>query len=100
MEVKKLAGINSVTLSDHEFTKVRVAMKNPCNKKIDLNLRIFALVARRGGWLGRRRDPIGTTILARGMMDLLTVLQFQQEHQELLTELLAHPEKLFQFGRE
>lgn len=100
MKIKELAGINSATLSDEEFARVSEAMKKPEDKKIDLNLRIFALIARRGGWLGRRRDPIGTTILARGMMDILTVLQFQQEHQELLTELQAHPEKLFQFGRE
>ena len=101
MKIKDLAGLNqSATLNDEEFTKVREAMRNPDDDKIDINLRIFALIARRGGWLGRRRDPIGSTILARGMMDILTVLQFQQEHQELLTELQTNPQNLFKFGQE
>ena len=70
-------------------------MKHPSDDKIDINLRLFALIARRGGWLGRRRDPIGSTILSRGMMDVLTVLQFQQEHKDLLNELQNNPQNIF-----
>ncbi|WDE96821.1 transposase [Lentisphaera profundi] len=96
MKLRSLAGISqSASLDDEEYHKVKEAMKHPNDDKIDINLRLFALIARRGGWLGRRRDPIGSTILSRGMMDVLTVLQFQQEHKDLLNELQNNPQNIF-----
>ena len=37
-------------------------------------------IATMGGWLGRRRDPIGPIVLMRGMLRLLGSLALIEEH--------------------
>jgi len=38
---------------------IKRAVLNPDDTKMRVELRLFALVVRLGGWLGRQRDPIG-----------------------------------------
>jgi hypothetical protein len=76
-------------LDDEQYQRMKNATRQPENPDIDLNWRLFALVAKRGGWIGRRSDPIGPTILMRGMMDLIAAL-----------DLAAHVPKLIQQATE
>lgn len=77
----KLGLSESGKLSDHDYSRIRKAMLHPNEPNIDFDLRLFAAIAKRGGWLGRRRDPIGYTILMRGIFDLISVLDLLQNYQ-------------------
>jgi hypothetical protein len=81
-------------LSNEHYQRVKTAMLQPDNAEIDLALRLFAFIAKHGGWLGRRRDPIGPTILMRGMLHLLGVLDTFCRYGALLEEILENPQQL------
>lgn len=81
-------------LAEQQYVQVKAAMIEPDNADIDLRLRLFAFIARRGGWLGRRRDPIGPTILMRGILDLLSVLDTTARYRPLIEEALQNPDVL------
>lgn len=99
MRIKDSADITqTAALNEEEYTRVREAMQKPEDESIDINLRLLALVVKRGGWLGRRRDPIGSTILARGMVEILSLLQFVQVHKKLIKELQTQHGEFYTFG--
>lgn len=87
---KKLGLPDDGKLSDDNYARIKDAMLNPNNGEIDFELRLFAAIAKHGGWLGRRRDPIGHTILMRGIFDLITILDFLQDYQGLLEESIRN----------
>lgn len=62
--------------------------------EIDLSLRLFALIAKTGGWLGRRRDPIGPTVLMRGLLEVLSILDTASRYGSLIEEALGNPDVL------
>ena len=66
--VKREAGIGpGGAPADEQYRQVKKAVREPDNPGIPLPLRTFAMIARLGGWPARRRDPIGPTILMRGV---------------------------------
>lgn len=81
-------------INNEDYQRVKTAMLHPDNTDIDLNLRLFAFIAKNGGWLGRRRDPIGPTILMRGMLHLLAVFDSFVQYSSLIEEALRHPDIL------
>jgi len=86
-------------LDDENYKRIKNAMLNPNDPNTDLRLALFATMARKGGWLGRRRDTIGPTILMRGALDMLSTLHDMVELRDLFTKALDHPEVLQQlFG--
>jgi hypothetical protein len=82
------------SLSDADYKRVKGAVNDLGNPEIDLGLRLFAFMAKNGGWLGRRADPIGPSTLMRGMLDLLMVLDACTRFGPLIEEALKHPEVL------
>lgn len=90
-------------LSDQEYKKVKQALVSPMDQDIDLKLRMYAFIAKTGGWLTRRRDPIGPTVIMRGLLQFLTMLDGYCQYQPLLEELRANPDlmrELFGFAIE
>lgn len=81
-------------LNDNDYRRVSMAMMEPNNDQIEINLRLFALTSRLGGWLGRRRDPIGSKILMRGMLSLLDMFLGLTAFAPLLQEAARNPDAL------
>lgn len=95
IHLKRRLGLPSKgRLTDEEYNRVRTALVELENQGIDLDLRLFAFIAKTGGWLGRRRDPIGPTILMRGMLHLFAVLDTAARYGSLIEEALKNPELL------
>jgi len=95
LRLKREVGLGSTgKMNDNEYRRVEKAMLEPDNPRIDLNLRLFAFIAKSGGWLGRRRDPIGPTVLMRGMLHLLAILDAFTRCGPLIEEALKNPHAL------
>ena len=95
IHLKRQLGLPSKgCLPKEQYDRVRAALVEPENQEIDLDLRLLAFIAKNGGWLGRRRDPIGPTILMRGMLHLLAVLDTAARYGPLIEEALKNPELL------
>jgi len=67
--------------------KVRHAMRHPDDPELDPSMQLFALVLRGGGWRGRRTDPIGPTILMRGMLQVMTMFSMVNQFSDLIVSL-------------
>lgn len=92
LHLKQAVGLGPEgNLSREDYERVKTAMLEPHNPAIDLNLRLFAFIAKHGGWLGRRRDPIGPTILMRGYLELLTILEATANYGPLIQQALQTP---------
>jgi hypothetical protein len=81
-------------LSDGDYHRVKAAMRHPEDPDIDIRLRLFAFIAKTGGWIGRRRDPIGPYILMRGMLNLLGILDAVTRYGQLIEAALQNPDLL------
>ena len=81
-------------LNDDGYRQVKQALREPNNPQIPLPLRLFALVVRSGGWIGRRADPIGPTILMRGLLQLLAILDALDRYGPLLDEAHRNPDAI------
>lgn len=79
-------------LNDGDYRRVKAAVREPNNPTLPLSLRIFALVLRYGGWIGRRSDPIGPTILMRGLLQVLAILDALHRWGPLLHEAQLNPD--------
>ena len=69
-------------------------MREPNNSEIDLGLRLFAHIAKLGGWLGRRGDPIGPLVLMRGMLSVMPIFQALAHCPGLIEQALRNPNVL------
>ena len=69
------------------YAKVRHAMRHPDDPTLEPSMQLFALVLRGGGWLGRRTDPIGPTILMRGMLQVMTMFSMVNQFSDLIASL-------------
>ena len=93
--LKQKAGLETqATLSGRDYHRVKTAMLKPDGREIGLELRLFAFIAKNGGWLGRRTDPIGPTILMRGMLHVPAVIDAATRYGALMQELLENPQVL------
>lgn len=81
-------------LDDSNYPRIKAAVRELNNPRLPLALRLFALVAKWGGWLGRRPDPIGPTILMRGLLQFLAVLDALRRYGPLLQEAQQNPDVL------
>ena len=79
-------------LSEPDYRRVKAAVRELNNPTIPLALRLFALVVQLGGWLGRRRDPIGPTVFMRGLRQVLTMLDALPRYGPLLDEVRSNPD--------
>ena len=77
-------------LGDEDYRRIKEAVREPNNPHIPLPLRLFALVVRYGGWIGRRSDRIGPTILMRGLLQVLAILDAFARCGPLLEEAQQH----------
>lgn len=95
LELKRKVGLPvKGSMNDKDYHRVKTAMLEPDNFDIDLNLRLFAFIAKSGGWLGRKGDPIGPTILIRGMLHLLAVIDSIAKYGTMIEEALQNPHVL------
>ncbi len=81
-------------LSDSDYGRVKTALQRPEDPAIPLSLRLFGLIVRYGGWLARKNDPIGSTILMRGTLQVLTTLHALTHYAPLLHEAQQNPQLL------
>jgi hypothetical protein len=81
-------------LNPDQYDRVKKATRNLDNPKMKLELRLFALIIKLGGWLGRKRDPIGPSVLMRGILQLIAIYHTIESHRSLIEELLQNPDVL------
>ena len=77
-------------LDDETYQKAKQAVKNPEAPEVTPEWKLFGLVLRYGGWLGRRNDPVGPKILMRGILMTLAVLEAIEYHRKLLETVLEN----------
>jgi hypothetical protein len=87
VNLKTKLGLPSKGVLDEEsYSRVKQAIRTPNNREIDFDLRLFGFIAAHGGWLGRRRDPIGPGKLMRGMSLLIFMMDAAERYGELIEE--------------
>ncbi len=64
---------------------------------IDLNLRLFAFIAKYGGWLARPNDLLGATRLMRGLLQVIAVFDTLTRYKPLLQEAMNSKNTLKDF---
>ncbi len=74
-------------LDKDTYARVRHAMRHPDDPGLDPSMQLFALVLRCGGWLGRRTDPIGPTVLMRGMLQVMAMFSMVSQFPDLIASL-------------
>jgi hypothetical protein len=86
INLKVTAGLpcSSSKLSPDDYARVKHAAKNPNDPTISEELRFFALVATKGGWLGRKRDPISPMTLLKGLKCLTDAIELVQNAGSLI----------------
>jgi IS4 transposase len=99
LDLKRANGLGgSGKLDDEQFNRIKAAYKDPGACADNPPLATLALVLRLGGWLGRRRDPIGPTVLLRGVKALAAAECALRQHGELIMALRnKHPDGLLGF---
>lgn len=85
---------DNATLDEQTYKRLKHAGKNLNDQSIELELRLLALIAELGGWIGRRRDPLGPKILMRGMLLLLRILNATHKYAGILQQALENPQAL------
>ena len=83
-------------LNEQGYRKLKQATQQLDNPEIDLRWRLLAFIAKSGGWLARRNDPLGPTILMRGLLQVLATLHALARHGPLLQQLIENPTLLRQ----
>ncbi|MCD6361399.1 MAG: transposase [Armatimonadetes bacterium] len=81
-------------LDDEGYKRLKQAYRDVDNPDIDLEWRLLGFIAKSGGWLGRRNDPLGPTILMRGLIQVLAILDAASRHGPLIEEALKNPDVL------
>ena len=74
-------------LPPEDYARVKNAANHPDDAAISSDLRLFAFLARQGGWRGRKNDPISPLTLMNGFNRLATVLEMLNNAAGLLQEL-------------
>ena len=88
LAIKSELGIPATgPLDPASYARVRHAMKHPDDPTLDPDLCLFAMILRCGGWLGRKTDPIGPTILMRGILQLTGTLTLVAQFPQLIESL-------------
>lgn len=95
LNLKAAIGLpSSGQLSPADHQRIKHAMSQLNNPEIALHLRLFAFVAKRGGWRARKTDPIGPAVLMRGLLVVLSTFDALARYPNLLDEARHHPETL------
>jgi len=80
----KLGLPRSARLPASDYAKVKQAAGNLNNPSIDPNLRVFAFLAKSGGWMGRKNDPISPLTLMRGFRQTTDALYLYENAPDLI----------------
>ncbi|MBU4173832.1 MAG: IS4 family transposase [Actinobacteria bacterium] len=92
LNLKRDIGLPSKgALTDEEYQRIKTAMLEPESEDIDLDTRLFAFIAKYDGWIGRRGDPIGPTVLMRGLLQVLAILDAYERFGPLIKEAVENP---------
>ena len=87
MRLKEKIGLPyGSVLSEKEYEKVKHAAKNLNDENVDFDLRMFAYIAKQGGWRGRKSDPISPLTLIRGFDRVTVALDMIENASDLLEE--------------
>lgn len=81
-------------LDDHTYEELKQAIRNPNDPDINLPVALLAAIAVKGGWLGRRGDTIGPTILMRGTLALISTINDFHVLHGLLVRIADDPQAL------
>jgi hypothetical protein len=81
-------------LDENCYQKLKQATREVDNPEIDLKWRLLAYIAKSGGWLGRRNDPLGPTLLMRGWLEVSAELDAAVRQTSLIQEVLHNPDLL------
>ena len=94
-QLKKELGLPSGGYLDEDnYQKLKHATCEIDNPEIDLKWRLLAYIAKSGGWLGRKNDPLGPTILMRGWLEVAATLDAAVRHAPLIREVAENPDLL------
>ncbi len=95
LNLKAAVGLpSSGQLSPADHQRIKHALSQLHNPEIALPWRLFAFVAKRGGWRARKTDPIGPAVLMRGLLAVLSTFDALARYPNLLDEARHHPETL------
>jgi len=95
LKLKRQLGLaHEGKVDDKNYKKIKHAMQNLNDPEIPVKLRLFAYMVKLGGWLGRKNDPIGPTIIMRGLMEILAVLDAMEKYKPLLEQAKNQPQIL------
>lgn len=78
-------------LDEESYHKVKHAMAHPEDPRLEPNWALLAVVLTLGGWLGRRGDPVGPTVLMRGFVRLAATTQAVRQFPDLIERLAGLP---------
>ncbi len=81
-------------LDDETYKRLKQAWKTPEAPTLTPQWRLLGLIARYGGWLGRRGDPLGPNVLMRGLLLVLAALHMVEQLGSLVDEIRNAPETL------
>lgn len=91
-ELKQKLGLPAKgPLGEKTYEQVRAAMRDPTDPNVELPTLLLAVIAKKGGWLGRRQDTIGPATLMRGTLALLASLQDLSALQGILERFSDDP---------
>jgi hypothetical protein len=84
-------------LSKTDYDRIKNARRNIDDPSIDIKLRLFCLLLKLGGWIGRRADPIGPAVLMRGIQQLYAAFQVYSQYPEIIAYGVRNPKEIEHF---
>ena len=78
-------------LSKQDYTRIKNAQRHIDDPAIDIKLRLFCLLLKLGGWIGRRADPIGPAVLMRGIQQLFAAFEVYSQYPEIVEYGVRNP---------
>ena len=95
LNVKEKLGLPAQgPLPAEQHQHLKHAIREPNNPDIEITWRLLGLVARLGGWLERRRDPLGPALLMRGLLRFVAILDAAETCAPLIAEARQNPHVL------
>ncbi|HUW61188.1 MAG TPA: hypothetical protein VMZ06_09290 [Candidatus Bathyarchaeia archaeon] len=84
VEVAVFHDITELDFTRHASKQKRMEIGDP---ELAPSIQLFALILRAGGWLGPRTDPMGPTVLMRGMLQVMTMFSMVNQFSDLIGSL-------------
>jgi len=84
-------------LSKQDHCRIKNAMRHIDDPDLGLQLRLFCLILKFGGWLGRKADPIGPAVLMRGVQQLFAAFEAYSQYPDLIAYCTSNPKEIENF---